>query len=87
MRDKTNMTQLHGRSKRGERLIGKTPHGHWETTTLIAALAVEGVRCSTVVDGVVNRDVFEAFVEQVLIAELRPGDIVVMDNLLSHKSD
>ncbi|TVQ64296.1 MAG: IS630 family transposase [Phycisphaerales bacterium] len=82
---KTNMTRLRGRAKRGERLIDKTPHGHWKTSTLIAALGIEGVRCSTVVDGAVNADIFEAFVEQVLVPELRPGDLVVMDNLSSHK--
>lgn len=83
---KTNMTRLRGRARRGERLIDKTPHGHWKTTTLIAALGIGGVRCSTVVDGAVNTTIFEAFVEQVLVPELRPGDIVVMDNLSSHKS-
>ncbi len=55
------------------------------TTTLIAALGIEGMRCSTVVDGAVNRDVFEAFVEHVLVPELKPADVVVMDNLSSHK--
>jgi transposase len=55
------------------------------TTTLIAALGLEGMRCSTVVDGAVNRDVFEAFVEHVLVPELQPADVVVMDNLSSHK--
>jgi transposase len=79
------MTRLRGRSPRGERLIDKTPHGHWKTTTLIAALGVEGVRCAAVVDGAVNADIFEAFVEQVLVAHLQPGDVVVMDNLSSHK--
>ena len=79
------MTRLRGRAPRGQRLIDKTPHGHWQTTTLIAALDFEGIRCSTVVDGAVNGDVFEAFVEQVLIPQLKPGDIVVMDNLSSHK--
>jgi transposase len=79
------MLRLCGRAARGDRLIDKTPHGHWKTTTLIAALGLEGVCCSTVVDGPVNRDVFEAFVEQVLVPALRPGDIVVMDNLQSHK--
>jgi transposase len=69
----------------GERLLAKAPHGHWQTTTLIAALGIEGVRCSTVVDGAVNGDVFEAFIEQVLVPDLRPGDVVVMDNLSSHK--
>lgn len=82
---KTNMTRLRGRALRGKRLIDKSPHGHWKTTTLIAALGIEGVRCSTVVDGPVNRDVFTAFVKQVLVPALRPGDIVVMDNLSSHK--
>lgn len=66
-------------------MIDKTPHGHWKTTTLIAALGLEGVRCSTVVDGPVNGDVFEAFVRQVLMPILQPGDVVIMDNLSSHK--
>jgi transposase len=79
------MTRLRGRAPRGERLIDKTPQGHWKTSTLIAALGTEGVRCSTVVDGAVNAEIFEAFVEQVLVPELRWGDIVVMDNLSSHK--
>lgn len=81
------MTRLRGRAPRGQRLIDKTPHGHWKTTSLIAALGMAGVRCSTVVDGAVNRDVFEAFVEQVLAPALRPGDVVVMDNLSSHKGE
>ena len=79
------MTRLRGRAPRGERLIDKTPHGHWQTTTLIAALDVDGIRCSTVVDGAVNGDIFESFVEHVLVPELLEGDIVIMDNLSSHK--
>jgi transposase len=82
---KTNMTRLRGRAPVGERLVDRVPHGHWKTTTLIAALDHRGMRCSTVVDGAVNRDVFEAFVEQVLAPTLAPGDVVVMDNLSSHK--
>ena len=82
---KTNMTRLRGRAPAGERLVAKAPHGHWQTTTLIAALGVEGIRCSTLVDGAVNGDLFEAFVRQVLVPELCPGDVVVMDNLSSHK--
>lgn len=81
------MTRTRGRAPKGERLIDKVPHGHWKTTTLIAALDREGVRCSTVVDGAVNGDIFEAFVEQVLVPELKPGDVVVLDNLSSHKRD
>ena len=83
---KTNMTRLRGRAPVGERLIDKTPHGHWKTSTLIGALDARGLRCSTVVDGPVNADIFVAFVDQVLASELKPGDIVVMDNLSSHKS-
>jgi transposase len=82
---KTNMTRLRGRSPSGQRLLAKVPHGHWKTTTLIAALGLPGVTCSMVVDGAVNADVFEAFVEQVLAPGLRPGDVVVLDNLSSHK--
>lgn len=82
---KTNMTRLRGRAPTGERLVAKTPHGHWKTTTLIAALGLEGVRGSMVLDGPVNADAFEAFVEQVLVPQLQRGDIVVMDNLGSHK--
>lgn len=79
------MTRRRGRALRGQRLIDRTPHGHWKTTTLIAALGIGGVRCSTVVDGAVNGDVFESFVEQVLVPALGAGDVVVMDNLSSHK--
>jgi len=79
------MTRPRGRAAVGERLVAKAPHGHWQTTTLIAALGFEGVSCSTVVDGAVDADLFEAFVEQVLVPQLRPGDRVVMDNLSSHK--
>jgi transposase len=79
------MTRLRGRAPVGERLVAKVPHGHWRTTTLIAALGTAGVRCSTVVDGAVNADVFEAFVGQVLVPQLRAGDVVVLDNLSSHK--
>jgi transposase len=79
------MTRLRGRAPVGQRLVEKVPHGHWKTTTLIAALGISGIRCSTVVDGAVNGDVFQAFVEQVLVAQLRRGDVVIMDNLSSHK--
>ena len=81
----TNMTRLRGRAPLGERLVAKVPHGHWKTTTLIAALDHAGMRCSTVVDGAINQQVFESFIEQVLAPSLHAGDIVVMDNLSSHK--
>jgi transposase len=82
---KTNMTRLRGRAPVGERLVAAVPHGHWKTTTLIAALDHRGMRCSTTVDGAVNSEVFEAFVAQVLVPTLSPGEVVVMDNLSSHK--
>jgi len=79
------MTRLRGRAPAGERLVAAAPHGHWRTTTLVAALDHRGMRCSMTLDGAVNRDAFEAFVEQVLVPTLVPGDVVVMDNLSSHK--
>lgn len=82
----TNMTRLRGRAMVGQRLLAKIPFGHWKTTTLIAALGIEGVRCSAVVDGPINALVFEAFVAQVLVPALRSGDVVVLDNLSSHKT-
>lgn len=83
----TKMTRLYGRAPRGERVIEAVPHGHWKTTTLIAALDYSGMRCSMTLDGAVNMLAFEAFVEQVLVPVLRPGDLVVMDNLSSHKGE
>lgn len=80
------MTRLRGRALRGQRVIGRVPHGHWKTTTLLAALDQQGIRCSMVLDGPVNRLAFEAFVKQVLLPTLKPGDLVVLDNLSSHKS-
>lgn len=82
---KTNMTRLRGRAPRGQRLIEKVPHGHWKTTTLIAALDHRGVRCAATVDGAVNGEMFAAFCEQVLAPTLTPGDVVVLDNLSAHK--
>ena len=82
---KTNMTRTRGRAPVGERLVARIPHGHWKTTTLIAALDQQGMRCSMTLDGAVNQEAFESFVEQVLIKTLSRGDVVVMDNLSSHK--
>ncbi len=80
------MTRLRGRSLRGQRLVAKVPHGHWKTTTLVAALDHKGMRCSMTIDGAVNTLAFEAFVDQVLVPTLSAGEWVVMDNLSSHKS-
>ena len=81
----TNMARLRGRSPRGERLRSSVPHGHWKTTTLVAGLRLSGIAAPFVLDGPINRDAFQAYVDQVLVPELSPGDIVVMDNLGSHK--
>lgn len=82
---KTNMTRRRGRCKRGARLVEKVTHGHWKTSTLIAALDHQGIRCSNVIDGPINGDAFAAFVQTTLVPTLKPGDIVVLDNLSSHK--
>ncbi len=81
----TNMTRRHGRAPRGERLRMSVPYGHWKTTTFIAGLRNSGIVAPFVIDCPVNREVFEAWVEIVLVPDLRAGDIVVMDNLSSHK--
>lgn len=82
---KTNMTRTHGYAPKGKRLIDVAPHGHWHTTTFIGALRADGMVAPLVVDGAINGQLFRAYVEQVLIPELRPGDVVVLDNLGSHK--
>ena len=81
----TNMTRSHGRCPRGERLVMGVPHGHWKTTTFVVGLRAGGLVAPTVVDGPMTGDVFVAYVRQQLVPTLRPGDVVVMDNLSSHK--
>jgi transposase len=81
----TNMTRRYGRSPRGQRLVMPVPHGHWMTTTFIAGLRATGLTAPTVVDGAVNGELFEAYVRQQLAPTLRPGDVVVLDNLAAHK--
>jgi DDE superfamily endonuclease len=81
----TNMARQRGRSPRGERLIGKVPHGHWKTTTFVAGLRSTALTAPGVIDGPMNGNAFLAYVEQVLVPSLAPGDTVVMDNLSAHK--
>jgi transposase len=81
----TNMARAHGRAPRGQRLRAGIPHGHWKTTTFVAGLTSCGMVAPFVLDGPINRSAFQIYVEKVLIPELRPGDIVIMDNLSSHK--
>lgn len=80
------MVRLRGRAPRGKRLIDRTAHGHWKTSTFIAGLRLDGVVAPGVFDGAINGDLFLAWVEQVLVPTLHPGDIVVADNLSSHKT-
>ena len=82
---RTNMTRLYGRAPRGKRLVDAVPHGHWKTSTFIGALRCDAVTATGVFDGAINGELFLAYVEQVLVPTLRPGDVVIMDNLRSHK--
>ena len=81
----TDLLRRYGRSPRGTRLHDHTPCGHWEAQTVIAALRVEGVGAPAVFDGPLDAVSFRAYVEQVLVPTLRPGDVVVLDNLVLHK--
>lgn len=80
------MTRSHGRSPRGARLVDRVPQGRWRTLTFLAALRCDGITAPCVFDGPIDGASFRAYVEQVLLPTLRPGDIVILDNLGSHKS-
>lgn len=79
------MTRLHGWAARGKRLVAKVPHGHWNTTTFLAALRHDRIDAPCLFDGPINGELFLAYVEQALVPTLKPGDIVILDNLGSHK--
>jgi len=79
------MARLCGRAPRGKRLVGKIPHGHWKTTTFVAGLRSTALTAPCVIDGPMNGNGFLAYVEQVLAPTLKPGDVVVLDNLSAHK--
>lgn len=81
----TKMARLYGRSPYGQRCVAALPHGHWKTTTFVGALRATGMTAPMVLDGPMDGMAFEAYVTQVLVPTLRPGDIVVMDNLAAHK--
>ena len=83
---KTNMTRLYGRCFDGQRLVDTTPHGHWCTTSMISSLRFDGSTAAMAIKGPTDGDVFLAYVQNVLAPSLRPGDVVVMDNLSSHKT-
>lgn len=80
------MARRTGRSPRGQRLVAAVPHGHWKTSTLVAGLRADGIVAPLVIDHPMNGITFRAYVEQHLAPALKPGDIVVCDNLQCHKS-
>jgi len=81
----TNMARLRGRAPNGQRCKARIPHGHWSVTTFTAGLRAGGLTAPMVLDGPMNAECFQAYIEQVLVPTLSPGDIVIMDNLSSHK--
>ena len=81
----TDLLRRYGRSPRGVRLRDYTPYGHWQTHTVVAGLRVDGLVAPAVFDGPIDNPTFLAYVEQVLVPTLRPGDVVVLDNLTMHK--
>jgi transposase len=83
----TKMTRLRGRARRGQRLRASAPFGHWATQTFIAALRCDGLTAPWIIDRPMNREIFETYVETQLAPTLQPGDVVILDNLASHKSE
>jgi transposase len=79
------MARLRGRAPRGERLRAGIPHGHWKTTTFVAGLRLDGIVAPMVLDGPIDGEMFQAYAKHFLVPELSPGDVVIMDNLASHK--
>jgi transposase len=82
----TNMSRICGRAPKGERLVSAVPHGHWHITSMIGAIRLSGPAAGLIFEGATDAEAFSTFVEQVLVPQLHPGDVVVMDNLSSHKS-
>lgn len=80
------MTRLRGRSPRGQRLRCAAPQGHWRTTTILGAVRVDGTTACMAIEGATDTEVFRAYVSEVLVPALRPGDLVIMDNLTPHKN-
>jgi len=84
---KTNMTRLRGRAPRGKRVHAKSPQGHWNTTTIIGSIRLNGTTACMAIESTTDTEVFREYVRQVLCPTLRKGDLVVMDNLSPHKND
>ena len=84
---KTNLTRLRGRAPRGERVHASAPAGHWQTTTLISSIRLDGSTAALAIEGATDTEVFRVYVQTVLCPKLRRGDLVIMDNLSPHKND
>lgn len=84
---KTNLTRLCGRAPKGQRVHARAPGGHWQTTTMISSIRLDGSTTCMTLEGATDTESFRAYVQAVLVPTLRPGDIVIMDNLSPHKSD
>ena len=84
---KTNLTRLRGRAPRGQRVHGRRPQGHWQTTTMISSIRLDGSTACLALEGATDTESFRTYVQALLLPTLRPGDIVIMDNLSPHKSD
>ena len=87
IRGQTNLTRLYGRALRGERVHASTPHGRWQTTTMMASIRLDDTTACMALEGTTDTESFRAYVEMVLVPTLRSGDLIVMDNLSPHKSD
>src|SRR5689334_5649283 len=83
----TNMAPLRGRCRRGQRLVGRVPHGHWKITTFVGGLRQDGIIAPFVIDEPMNGEIFLTYLDRCLVPRLRPGDIVIIDNLAAHKVD
>jgi transposase len=81
------MTRLRGRAQRGARVHASAPHGHWQTTTMISSIRLDGSTACMTINGATDTEVFRTYVRRVLSPTLRPGDVVIMDNLSPHKSE
>lgn len=79
------MTRTWGRAPRGERIAESTPQGHWQVLTTLGAMSLRGIEAAMTIEAATDAEVFEGFVEQVLCPKLKPGDVVVLDNLSAHK--
>ena len=83
---KTNMIRLYGRAYKGSRCHDAAPCGHWETVTILSSVRLDGTTASVLFEGAVDRKMFDEYIKEILAPQLRPGDILIMDNLNAHKS-